>query len=88
MYIPVEEIICVRKTFVDLILDSSTCVNKPPTAAHYYFSFLIPVGNASWGSSINTICIYFLFSFKNFAHRIYDIGGVMLAVQSQCPGMS
>lgn len=31
---PVEEIICVRKTSVDLILVSSTCINKPPTAAY------------------------------------------------------
>lgn len=67
--------ICISKTFVDLILVSSTCINKPLKPACYYFSFLVPVGHDSQGSSINTVCFYFFTVFQKCVSRIYDIGG-------------
>lgn len=85
---PGRGFICVRKTFVDLILVSSTCINKSLAPDCYYFSLLVPVGHNSWGCSINIICFYFYISFQTFLSRIYDIGGDVSKVGRQCLGMS
>lgn len=83
-----SEFICIRETFVDLILVSSTCINKPLKLACYYVSLLVPGGHDSWGSSINTVCFYFFPFFQKCMSRIHDIGGDVSEVERQCPGMS
>lgn len=83
-----SEFICIKETFVDLILVSSTCINKPLKLACYYFSLLVPVGHDSWGSSINTVCFCFFTFFQKCVSRIYDVGGDVSEVERQCPGMS
>lgn len=80
-------LVCLSKTCVDLILVSSTCINKPLTAACYWFSSLVPVGQESWGSFTNTVCFSFFPFVQNRVSRIHA-GAGMCRAKRLCPGMS